>query len=70
MLAVRDSGEGIPRHERARVFEPFVQIGRRRGGSGLGLALCRELVEQHGGDIRLASRPGRGSTFSLVLPVP
>ncbi len=68
-LAVRDNGEGIARRDRARVFEPFVQVGKRAGGSGLGLAMCRELVQQHGGDLRLASHPGHGSTFTVVLPV-
>jgi len=69
LVAVRDSGEGIARRDRARVFEPFVQIGKRPGGSGLGLAMCRELVQQHGGQLRLASRPGQGATFTMVLPV-
>jgi two-component system, NtrC family, sensor histidine kinase KinB len=68
-IEVRDSGEGIARQDRARVFEPFVQIGPRAGGSGLGLAMCRELVQQHGGRIRLASRPGEGATFSIELPL-
>ena len=65
---VRDSGEGIAHADRARVFEPFVQVGHRVGGVGLGLAMCRELVRQHGGTIRLDSAPGRGSCFTFSLP--
>lgn len=68
-IDVRDTGEGIARKDRARVFEPFVQVGARAGGSGLGLAMCRELVQMHGGRIRLASRPGEGATFSIELPL-
>jgi NtrC-family two-component system sensor histidine kinase KinB len=67
-LWVRDSGDGIAHADRARVFEPFVQIGSRVGGVGLGLAMCREIVRQHGGRIRLDSAPGRGSCFTLRLP--
>jgi NtrC-family two-component system sensor histidine kinase KinB len=66
---VRDSGEGIAHADRARVFEPFVQVGHRVGGVGLGLAMCREIVRQHGGTIRLDSAPGRGSCFTASLPI-
>lgn len=65
---VRDTGEGIAHADRARVFEPFVQVGHRVGGVGLGLAMCREIVRQHGGAIRLDSAPGRGSCFTFSLP--
>jgi NtrC-family two-component system sensor histidine kinase KinB len=65
---VRDTGEGIAHADRARVFEPFVQVGNRAGGVGLGLAMCREIVRQHGGTMRLDSAPGRGSCFRLTLP--
>jgi two-component system, NtrC family, sensor histidine kinase KinB len=68
-IAVSDTGEGIPATEQARVFEPFVQIGRKAGGSGLGLAISREIVQQHGGRIRLVSAPGTGSTFIITLPL-
>jgi len=68
-LWVSDSGEGIAYADRARVFEPFVQIGRRVGGVGLGLAMCREIVQQHDGSIRLDSAPGHGSRFTLSLPL-
>lgn len=66
---VSDSGEGIAHADRARVFEPFVQVGRKPGGVGLGLAMCRELVTQHGGQLRLESSSGQGACFTLSLPV-
>jgi NtrC-family two-component system sensor histidine kinase KinB len=67
-VTVRDTGEGIAHADRSRVFEPFVQVGHRVGGVGLGLAMCREIVRQHGGTIRLDSAPGRGSCFTFSLP--
>lgn len=69
ILGVEDSGEGIAYGQQARVFEPFVQVGRRKGGAGLGLALCKEIVQLHGGRIGLHSRPGQGARFYLALPL-
>lgn len=69
LLAVEDDGEGIPYGQQARIFEPFVQIGASRGGAGLGLALCREIVQLHGGQITLRSHPGQGARFQLLLPL-
>jgi NtrC-family two-component system sensor histidine kinase KinB len=69
ILSVQDSGEGIDFSQQGRIFEPFVQIGRRKGGAGLGLALCKEIVQLHGGKISLYSRPGEGSQFYLMLPI-
>ena len=66
---VSDTGEGIAHADRARVFEPFVQAGKKAGGVGLGLAMCREIVTQHGGSLRLESSPGQGACFTLSLPV-
>jgi two-component system, NtrC family, sensor histidine kinase KinB len=68
-ICVSDTGDGIPQTEQARVFEPFVQVGRKAGGSGLGLAISREIVQQHGGRIRLQSVPGSGSTFIVSMPL-
>ena len=69
LIAVEDQGEGVPYGQQARIFEPFVQIGASRGGVGLGLALCREIVQLHGGQISLHSHPGEGAHFQLLLPV-
>ncbi|OEC33107.1 two-component system, NtrC family, sensor histidine kinase KinB [Pseudomonas cuatrocienegasensis] len=69
ILSVQDSGEGIDFSQQGRIFEPFVQIGRKKGGAGLGLALCKEIVQLHGGRISLYSRPGEGSQFYMALPL-
>ena len=70
---VRDSGIGIPPEQHASIFEPFAQADssttRKYGGSGLGLAICRQLVELMRGRVALKSRPGKGSTFFVELPL-
>ncbi len=65
-LEVKDTGVGIGPEERARIFEPFFSTKER--GSGLGLATVHRIIEAHGGRIELESEPGRGSTFSVILP--
>jgi signal transduction histidine kinase len=73
LLNVRDQGIGIPLHQQANVFGRFVRAENARaygiGGTGLGLYLCRELVERHGGRIWFESTEGKGSTFFVALPV-
>ncbi|WP_018111870.1 ATP-binding protein [Thermus igniterrae] len=71
-IAVADTGPGIPQEEQAQVFEPFYRASTRGEveGTGLGLALVKRVLEAHGGEVRLKSRPGRGSTFFLLLPRP
>lgn len=71
-VTVRDTGTGIPPEMISRLFEEFSQGGAassQLGGSGLGLALTRDLVEWHDGRIEVSSTPGAGSTFSVVLPL-
>jgi signal transduction histidine kinase/DNA-binding response OmpR family regulator len=67
-VAVADTGIGIVPAEQARIFDEFHQIGQHEG-TGLGLALVRNLVEHHGGSIRVESEPGAGSTFTFTLPL-
>jgi len=73
IVSVRDSGIGIPVEQQARVFGRFVRADNARahgiGGTGLGLYLCRELVERHGGRIWFESEEGEGSTFHITLPL-
>jgi signal transduction histidine kinase/serine phosphatase RsbU (regulator of sigma subunit)/CheY-like chemotaxis protein len=71
-LAVRDTGTGIPPDEIGRLFERFRRVrgaqSRTHEGSGIGLALVQELTRLHGGDVRVDSVPGEGSTFTVALP--
>ncbi len=72
-LAIEDEGPGIPTNEAHRVFDRFYRLdeGRTRdaGGAGLGLAIAKWSVEAHGGEILLDSTPGKGSVFTIRLPV-
>jgi len=71
-VSVRDTGCGIPKHEQVRIFDRLYQVktgdAATEQGVGLGLYLCRELVQLHGGRIWVKSDPGEGSTFAFVLP--
>jgi two-component system sensor histidine kinase SenX3 len=71
-IAVTDQGIGIAAEEQERVFERFYRIdparSRHTGGTGLGLSIVKHIVQNHGGDVRLWSQPGYGSTFTIRLP--
>lgn len=71
-IAVTDQGIGIAEADRDRVFERFYRAdearSRRTGGTGLGLSIVKHATQRHGGEVRLWSRPGRGSTFTMRLP--
>jgi two-component system, OmpR family, phosphate regulon sensor histidine kinase PhoR len=73
-LHVRDEGLGIPPGEQERIFEKFYRadphLARGVGGTGLGLYICRELVQRMGGEIEVQSAAGKGSTFTVELPLP
>ena len=67
---VQDTGCGISEEDQGKIADPYVQVGEkggRNGGTGLGLAICRQLVTAMNGEIELASAPGRGTTFYVVL---
>ena len=70
---VQDTGIGIPPEHHGRLFEPFTQVdgshSRNVGGAGLGLAICRQIVQHQGGRMELQSEVGQGSTFSFTLPM-
>jgi PAS domain S-box-containing protein len=72
IMAVTDSGIGIHPRDLTRLFQPFQQLrteaNRRQAGSGLGLSICQQMAELHGGDIRVHSEPGKGSRFQVRFP--
>lgn len=71
-LTVRDDGPGIPAEAKARIFERFYRVDKARtreqGGTGLGLAIVKNVVQAHGGDVRVESAPGKGTEFFISLP--
>ncbi len=71
-LSVRDHGIGIPSRDLERIFERFYRVDRARsratGGTGLGLSIVRHVAQAHGGEVRVESREGEGSIFTLSLP--
>jgi two-component system, OmpR family, phosphate regulon sensor histidine kinase PhoR len=71
IVEVRDQGPGIPRHARKRIFERFYRVAvhqRSKQGIGLGLAIVRHVIKDHGGHIDVESEPGMGSAFMVYLP--
>jgi two-component system NtrC family sensor kinase len=68
-MEVADTGPGIEADLQRRLFEPFFTTRAQDGGSGLGLSLCRNIIESHGGTIHLSSEVGHGTTVSVTLPV-
>lgn len=73
LFEITDEGRGIPVGKLDLIFERFQQVdasdSRIKGGTGLGLPICRSIVQQHGGSIRVESTPGQGSTFTVSLPI-
>ena len=72
MIGVSDHGEGLSASEQARIFGPFQRLENSRPdqarGAGLGLMVCRRLVEAHGGEVWVESQKSKGSTFFFSLP--
>jgi signal transduction histidine kinase len=73
-LVVRDTGSGIPPEKLRRIFDPFFSTksgpdASGKGGTGLGLSMCRDIIEAHHGRIRVESTPGKGTAFTLRFPV-
>ena len=73
VVRVVDDGPGIPEADLGRLFEPFFRVDRSRtrrtGGYGLGLSICRRIVEAHGGSITVSNNPRRGACFAVTLPL-
>jgi PAS domain S-box-containing protein len=68
VLSVADTGVGMPEHVRKRIFDPFFTT-KGEVGTGLGLSVSYSIIQRHGGEMRAESQPGRGTTFTIVLPV-
>ena len=64
---ISDNGEGIPDEHLARIFNVF-ESSKGNRGTGLGLSVSQKILQEHGGEIRVSSQPGQGSTFTLDLP--
>ena len=72
VMEIQDTGAGITSEDQQHLFEPYYRRERDRqrlDGLGLGLSLCKRLVERHGGRIWVTSKPGEGSTFGFSLPL-
>jgi two-component system, NarL family, sensor histidine kinase EvgS len=70
-IVVRDTGVGISQPDQERLFQPFMQVGSASaGGTGLGLVICRRIIEAMGGSIRLRSEPGKGTSVEMTLTFP
>jgi signal transduction histidine kinase len=69
VMAVADTGRGIPPEARERIFEPFFTTKDRRAGAGLGLAICRQIIDAHGGTLAVGETSGGGATFEVRLPL-
>jgi signal transduction histidine kinase len=73
VIRITDFGIGIPQEELAHIFEPFYRVDKSRtkdtGGFGLGLSLCKTIMEAHDGKIEVQSEPGEGTTVSLFFPL-
>ncbi|MGH7602084.1 MAG: sensor histidine kinase [bacterium] len=73
MITIKDTGSGIPAEHLPHIFERFYQIDeayfKDQPGSGIGLALAKELVQLHKGEIRVASKVGLGTEFTILLPL-
>lgn len=67
-IAISDNGPGIPDEILAKIWDPFFTTKKAGSGTGLGLSTCKKIIESHGGRIHVATAPGKGTTFTVVLP--
>jgi signal transduction histidine kinase len=69
LIEVADEGSGISAENRTRIFDPFFTTKQDRGGTGLGLSISYNIVQNHGGELTLASEEGRGTVATVSLPL-
>jgi signal transduction histidine kinase len=69
VASVRDTGQGIPEEYLSRIFDPFFTTKAEGQGTGIGLAVCTQIILAHGGSITVQSQLGEGSTFTVRLPL-
>jgi signal transduction histidine kinase len=67
--SIRDTGQGIAEEYQSRIFDPFFTTKADGQGTGIGLAVCAQIIHAHGGSITVQSQPGEGSTFTIRLPL-
>ena len=68
-IALEDNGPGIPAENLQRIFEPFYTTKPSGKGTGLGLSISYDVIRQHGGDLQVESKPGKGAKFTISLPL-
>ena len=68
IVKIQDSGPGIPSEILQNIFEPFFTTKKEKGGSGLGLSICKKIVERHHGEIELRNTEGMGTEVKVILP--
>ncbi|MGZ3495565.1 MAG: sensor histidine kinase, partial [Thermodesulfobacteriota bacterium] len=69
LIHIRDTGIGIPEEIRGKIFEAFFTTKQKVKGVGLGLSVCYGIIKDHGGDIKVESQEGKGTTFAISLPI-
>jgi two-component system NtrC family sensor kinase len=69
LIRIQDTGAGIPEEIRNRIFEAFFTTKQKVKGVGLGLSVCYGIIKDHGGEIRVDSKEGKGTTFTISLPI-
>ena len=69
LIRIQDTGAGIPEEIRNKIFEAFFTTKQKVKGVGLGLSVCYGIIKDHGGEIRVDSKEGKGTTFTISLPI-